>query len=77
MYLLELEFSPDIRPGVAFLDHTVTLFLAFELTSILFSTATAPIYSPPTVYGGSLFSTPFQDLLFVNFLMMVILTDAK
>ena len=30
---------------------------------------------PPTVQEGSLFSTPFQHLLFVGFLMMAILTD--
>ena len=31
---------------VALLDHTVILFLIFWGTSILFSTAAAPFYSP-------------------------------
>ena len=30
MYLFELEFSPDICPGLGFLDHMVTLFLVFK-----------------------------------------------
>ena len=29
MYLLKLEFSLDICPGVGLLDHMVTLFLDF------------------------------------------------
>ena len=29
MYLFELEFSPDICPGVGLQDHMATLFLVF------------------------------------------------
>ena len=29
MYFFELEFSPDICPGVGLLDHMVALFLGF------------------------------------------------
>ena len=29
MYLFELEFSPDIHPGMGLLDHMVALFLVF------------------------------------------------
>ena len=33
----ELEFSPDVCPGVGLLDHMVALLLVFQGTSILFS----------------------------------------
>ena len=29
IYLFELEFSPDICPGIGSLDHMVALFLVF------------------------------------------------
>ena len=46
MYIFELEFSffPDVYLGVRLLDHMVTLFLVFSLTSILFSIVAAPVY---------------------------------
>ena len=59
MYLFELEFSSDICPGMGFLDHMVTLFVAFEWTSTLFSTARGQFTVLPTVYSGSLCSTPY------------------
>ena len=49
----ELEFSSFlvICPGVGLLDHMVTLFLAFEGTSIVFSILAAPIYIPTNSIG--------------------------
>ena len=46
-----LWFSPDVCPGVALLDHTVTLILVFGGTSILFSIVVAPIYIPNNSVG--------------------------
>ena len=36
MYLFELEFSPDIFPGVGLLDHMVDLLLAFFFFNLFF-----------------------------------------
>ena len=52
MYLLELEYSLDIRPGVVLLGHMATLFLVVEGTSMLFSIVAAPIYFPTNRVGG-------------------------
>ena len=57
MYFFELQFYLDICPGVELLDHMATLFIVFKGTSILFSIVATPIYIPPTVLEGSLFST--------------------
>ena len=39
-------------PGMGLLDHTVSLFLVFKGTSILFSIVIAPIYIPTNSVGG-------------------------
>ena len=46
VYLSELQFCPDICPGVRLLDHMVALFLVFWGISILFSIVTALIHIP-------------------------------
>ena len=51
MYLFELEFCPDICPGVGLLDHMLTLFLV-QGTSILFSIVAAPTYIPTNSAEG-------------------------
>ena len=53
----QIDLSLDICPGVELLDHMATLFIVFKGTSILFSIVATPIYIPPTVLEGSLFST--------------------
>ena len=59
MYLFELEFSPDICPGIGLLDHMVILFLIFKGTSILFSVVAAQVYIPTSSLGGF----PFLHIL--------------
>ena len=54
MYLFELQFCPDLCPGVGLLSHTVILLLVFCETLILFSIVAAPTYIPT---NSSLFSS--------------------
>ena len=62
-------------PGVGLLNHMVTLFLVFWRISILFSVVATPIYN--NVKRVPFSSHSLQHLLFVDFLMMVILTAVK
>ena len=80
MYLFKLEFSSflDIYLGMELLDHMVVLFLVLQKGSLLFSTVVAPIYIPTNSRGEYIFlhiPSASQPLLFVNFLMMAILTE--
>ena len=50
-------------PEVELLNHVVVVFLIFSGISILFATAAVPIYIPPTMYKGSLFSTSLLTLI--------------
>ena len=74
MYLFKLWFSLNTCPGVGLLDHMLVLFLAFEGTSILFSTGAVPVYTPPAGRRVPFSPHPLQHLLFIGFVMMVILT---
>ena len=66
MYLSELEFSPDIYPGVGLLDHRVALCLVFWETAILFSTVAATVYIATNIVEGFLFfHTLFSVYLFI------------
>ena len=54
------------------LSHKIVLFLIVQGTSILFSIVVAPICIPPTMHEGSLFSTSWTTLVFVDLLMIAI-----
>ena len=60
-YLFEIEFCPDICPGVGLLDHTIILSLVFEYC---FPQWLHQLTCPPTVQEGSLFSA--SSLAFVS-----------
>ena len=76
MYLFETWFSPDICPGVRLLDHVVLLYLVFfrNLHTVLHSDCTN-LHSHQ--HYRRVPSTPFPVLLFINFLMMHILTSVR
>ena len=67
--------SVYIFPGVGLLDHVATLLLVFKGTSLLFSIVVVPIYIPISSIKRASFSLHLpQHLLFVDFVMMGILT---
>ena len=58
--------------------YVVTLFLVFSAISRLLSTRAASIYLSTNNVGGFLFlHTLSSNYLFVNFLMMAILTNVR
>ena len=71
------HFPPDMCPGVGWLDHMVSLLLVFWGTSLLCSIVVVPVYIPTSGAGGFLFPIPSLAFLFIDVLMMVILTGMK
>ena len=78
MYLFKLWIYLDIYEGVWSLDNMVALFSVYCWTSIHFSIVILPIYLPTKSAGDSPFPyTLFIIFFFVDFLIMVILTNVK
>ena len=51
MYHFEVEFSPDMCPGVGLLDHVLTVFLVLLGTSVQFCTVAVSIYIRINIVG--------------------------
>ena len=67
MCRFELEFCPDICPGMGLLYHMATLFSFYKGNSILFSVVAVPVYIPTNSAGRVPFSPhPLQHFNLYN-----------
>ena len=78
MYFLELWFSPDICPRVGLLGHIVDLFLVFlRNLYIVFYRGYTSLHSYQPCRRVPVSPNPLQNLLFIDYLIMAILTSVR